>query len=233
MRMTIKGRAKHLCVTLLLVVWWGGLFAQPQAERHLPQLTIKSEPNLKAFLHEPYHHQLDAQGGIAPYVWKLAAGSLPRGISLDPSGALDGSPTQIGDFHFVLTVSDSARPPHERNHEFVLHVLEPLLVQWSNPARVSGQRIEGSIKVSNPTNKDVDLTAIVLAVNEIGRATALGYQHFTLRRDTIDLEIPFGGNLPRGAYEVNVDVVAENTESNTIRRARLVTPQRLQVAQGP
>ena len=146
---------------------------------------------------------------------------------------MEGSPTQLGDFHFVLTLSDSGRPAQERNREFVLHVLSPLLVQWSNPARINGQRIEGSVKVSNPTGNDVDLTAVVLAVNEIGRATAIGYQHFTLKHDTIDLEIPFGENLPRGAYEVNVDVVAENAESNTIRRARLVTPGKLQVVQGP
>jgi hypothetical protein len=233
MRKPPQIRAKHLWSALLLVASPGVLFAQPQAEARPAQLIIKSQPDLKAFLRETYHHQLAAQGGDAPYSWKLATGSLPRGISLEPSGALDGSPTQIGDFHFVLAVSDSGRPAHERNREFVLHVLAPLLVQWSNPAKINGQRIEGSVKVSNPTGKDVDLTAIVLAVNEIGRATAIGYQHFTLKHDTVDLEIPFGENLPRGAYEVNVDVVAENAESNTIRRARLVTPRKLQVVQGP
>jgi hypothetical protein len=35
-----------------------------------------------------------------------------------------------------------------------------------------------------------------LAVNDIGRATAIGYQHFGLKHETIDFEIPFGENLP-------------------------------------
>ena len=209
------------------------LLAQVKAEPKSPQLIVRNEAVLKAFLREPYRHQLEARGGIAPYAWKVSNGSLPRGISLEPSGILDGTPTQMGDFPFAVTVTDSGRPAHERNHNFVLHIVAPLLAQWSNPARVTGQRIEGSIKVSNPTDKDVDLTAIVLAVNEIGRATAIGYQHFTLKHDTFDLEVPFGENLPHGAYEVNVDVVAENAETNTIRRARLVTPQKLQVVQGP
>ncbi len=146
---------------------------------------------------------------------------------------MSGLPTETGDFRFAVTVSDSGRPAHERNRELVLHVVAPLLAQWSTPAKINGQRIEGSIKVSNSTGNDFDLTAIVLAVNEIGRATAIGYQHFTLKRDTTDLEIPFGETLPRGAYEVNVDVVAEIAETNTIHRARLVTPGKLQIAQGP
>jgi hypothetical protein len=73
----------------------------------------------------------------------------------------------------------------------------------------------------------------VLAVNEIGRATALGYQHFTLAKNTIDKEIPFGENLPAGSYTVNADVVAEVPASNTIHRARLVTSSPLQLAPSP
>jgi len=73
----------------------------------------------------------------------------------------------------------------------------------------------------------------MLAVNEIGRATAVGYQHFTLKNNTADLEIPFGENLPRGSYDLNVDAVAEVPATNTIYRARLVPKEKLVVQQGP
>jgi hypothetical protein len=89
------------------------------------------------------------------------------------------------------------------------------------------------VKVSNQTGEDFDLTFVVLAVNDIGRATAIGYQHFNLKHETLDFEIPFGENLPPGGYVVNVDVVAEIAETNTIHRARLVTPGKLQMVQGP
>ena len=162
----------------------------------LTQLSIKSAPVLKAFLRAQYREQLEAQGGPAPYTWKLTHGSLPPGISLEPSGVLSGLPTETGDFHFVVTISDSGRPAHQRNQELVLRVLAPLLIQWGRQAMINGQRIEGSIKVSNQTGQDFDLTEVVVAVNEIGRATALGYQHFPLKQNTIDFEIPFGENLP-------------------------------------
>jgi len=197
------------------------------------QLSVKSGPVLKAFLRTQFREQLEAQGGTAPYNWRLATGALPQGVSLEPTGVLSGLPTEAGDFHIVVTVSDRGKPAHERNQELVLRVLAPLLVQWGQPAKINGQRIEGSIKVSNQSGRDFDLTAVVLAVNEVGRATAIGYQHFTLQHDTVDFEIRFGENLPPGGYEVNVDVVAEIAETNTIHRARLVTPGKLQIVQGP
>ena len=64
---------------------------------------------------------------------------------------------------------------------------------------------------------------VVLAVNENGRATAIGYQHFPLKQGASDFEIPFGENLPYGTYSVNVDVVGEVAASNSIYRARLTT----------
>lgn len=114
----------------------------------------------------------------------------------------------------------------------VLKTESPLTADWSRKAHVSGQRIDGSIKVSNHSGRDFDLTFIVLAVNDIGRATAIGYQHFSLNKNTVDMEIPFGETLSAGNYAVNVDVVGEEPLSKQIFRARLVTGKE-SVTQGP
>ncbi|MEO7993326.1 MAG: Ig domain-containing protein, partial [bacterium] len=46
--------------------------------------------------------------GVAPFTWSLDGGSLPDGISVDPSGFLTGNPDEIpGDFNFTLRVTDS------------------------------------------------------------------------------------------------------------------------------
>ena len=42
----------------------------------------------------PYSATLKAQGGTAPYHWRLAAGKLPKGIELMASGRLVGVPKQ-------------------------------------------------------------------------------------------------------------------------------------------
>lgn len=114
----------------------------------------------------------------------------------------------------------------------MLSIETPLRADWGKRAQVSGNRIDGSVKVSNRTGRSFDLTIIILAVNDIGRATAIGYQHLDLKKDTRDLEIPFGDTLSPGNYAVNVDVVAEEPISNRIFRARLVTDKEA-VTQGP
>ena len=66
-----------------------------------------------------------------------------------------------------------------------------------------------------------------------GRATAIGYQHFVLRRGTTAMELPFGETLPHGGYVVHVDAVGEVAPKNLIYRERLQTPGALQVTVGP
>ena len=61
----------------------------------------------------------------------------------------------------------------------------------------------------NTTNDDLDFTFVVLAVADNGRATAIGYQRFPLKKGTVDFEIPFGETLAHGAYVVHVDGVGE------------------------
>ena len=81
--------------------------------------------------------------------------------------------------------------------------MEPLMLQWKDYAAVNGDRIGGRLEVSNSTGDDFDFTVVVLAVNEIGKAFAIGYQHFPLKSGAESLEIPFGETLPQGKYVVH------------------------------
>ncbi len=195
-----------------------------------PPIVVQTTSLPRAFLRQSYEVQLKAQNGTTPYKWEVTSGSLPKGFNLNENGTLSGIPEEAGQYSFVVTVTDSARPAQQRNQEYVLKVLAPLLAKWEEYPKVNGKRIEGSLKVSNQTNDNFDLTVIVLAVAENGRATALGYQHFTLAKNTSDKIIPFTGNLPIGSYQVNADVVAEIAATNTIHRARLLTNAPLHVA---
>jgi hypothetical protein len=227
---------RHLSCGLIFCWVTQGVFPGAALARQAsttPPLTITTSSLPRGYVSQAYHVQLEAQNGTTPYKWSLASGSLPKGLTLSEDGILGGVPLEAGQFRFVLTAADGARPAQQQNQEFALQVLAPLLAKWGRYPKVNGRRIEGSLKLSNQTEDNFDLTVIVLAVNENGRATALGYQHFMLEKNTIDKRIPLGENLPPGSYQVNADVVAEVAATNTIHRARLVTNERLQVVQGP
>ena len=172
---------------------------------------------------------LRSSGGVGGQQWRIAAGALPEGLRLDESGRLWGAPEQSGQFEFTVLLKDSRE---EARRKFTLTVEPPFRADWSRKSQVNGNRIDGSIKVSNSTGRDFDLTFVVLAVNDIGRATAIGYQHFPLKKNTKDMELPFGDTLSSGNYVVNVDLVGEEPVSKMIFRTRLVAPKQ-NIAQGP
>ena len=195
-------------------------------------LTIITKQTLPAgSLWEPYSQRFEASGGIPPYHWTVLNGSLPPSMEFHDYGELAGTPAETASTEFTVLLRDSNSPPNQVRQKFVLKVETPLSADWNRAAYVNGNRIDGSVKVSNRTGRDFDLTFVVLAVNEIGRATAIGYQHFSLKKNTRDLSIPFGETLSRGNYAVNVDVVGEESVSGRIFRTRLVAKQA--VTQGP
>jgi len=230
MKLKLTG-LKHTPSLLLVLALTATSAAQQGAATGEP-IVLQTTTLPKAFLRRPYHFKLEAQGGITPLNWEVTAGSPPEGIELAPDGTLSGTPTEVDSFHFVVTVTDSGKPTAQRKKEFSLDVVAPLVVEWSKKPRITGHRLEAAIRLSNQTGDDFDFTMIALAVDENGRATAVGYQRFTLKKNTDELEIPFAENLPRGAYDLNVDAVGEVAATNTIYRARLVT-EKLQVVQGP
>ncbi len=55
-----------------------------------------------------YSQTLAAAGGVSPYTWSVAAGSLPPGIVLNSStGVLSGTPTAASTFTFTVQVADT------------------------------------------------------------------------------------------------------------------------------
>jgi hypothetical protein len=212
------------------IVFWVGAVVSAQT---VPPLTIVDEtlPSLDPGVE--VRIPLSARGGVPPYHWSVTSGDLPEGISLTPEGVLMGRPAKAGRFAYTVTVEDAARPPNRVNKELQTVVSASLVLEWLRPPQVHSDRIDGAVQVSNGTTDDFDLTFIIVAINEIGRATALGYQHFTLKAGTANFQIPFGQTLPHGNYIVHADAVAEIPSRNRILRRLLETPAPLPVTQGP
>lgn len=202
------------------------------------QLTIQNDSELPdGFPHVAYEYRFHARGGTSLH-WRVVrnfqngspAGILPPGLKLEDDGLLHGQPDRGGEFQFTIAV-DGGTQVVQKN--FVLHIRSALAINWKSIAHVNGNRIEGSVEATNASPDDMDLTFVVMAIAPNGRATAIGYQHFDLKRGTIGFELPFGETLPPGAYNVHVDAVGEVDARNQIYREKMDTPRPLHVTVGP
>ena len=218
---------KVMRLIAILICFCGVLAAQA------PPLAITDEalPALDAGVE--FHMLLHATGGVPPYVWSVAGGDLPEGVTLTPEGLLAGRPAAPGTFTFTLKVEDSGHPAHTITKDFRAVVAASMLLEWLQPPKVHDNRIDGAVQVSNGSADTFDLTVIIVAVADNGRATAIGYEHFPLKAGAMSVKIPFGNTLPHGGYVIHADAIAEIPTRNAILRQRLQTPQPLQVLQGP
>jgi hypothetical protein len=250
LEITLKSsRAALLAALVCTLVTAGSQFASADSgeEQARPQTNTASRAEAdggliiddrftppKTYVHARYQFVFQARGNsVPPLHWRAEIGTLPPGLKLEDNGLLEGGPTRPGEYHFTVWLTDSGNPQQSSRKDFVLEVVEAITLEWKTTAHVTGNRIEGSVQVSNTTPEDIDLTFIVEAVAENGRATAIGYQHFVLHRGTTDMELPFGDTLPHGGYVVNVDAIGEVASRNVIFRRRLQTAGVLLVLVGP
>lgn len=73
----------------------------------------------------PYDQIMTATGGTSPFKWTVSAGSLPAGLTLNPSGEITGTPTSSTttppNFTFTVTATDSSSPtPLTAQKQFTL-----------------------------------------------------------------------------------------------------------------
>ena len=72
-------------------------------------ITTSSLPN--GFVNLAYSATLTASGGITPYTWSLASGSLSAGLTLNTNtGVITGTPTTLGTSNFTVQVTDAGNP---------------------------------------------------------------------------------------------------------------------------
>jgi len=195
-------------------------------------LQIQAVPSQGAIVGENFIFPLQITGGTAPYTWRLAGGELPPGCKLHAhSGNISGLPGAPGEYHFTIAVADSSIPQLEAQREFTIHVIAGLTIEWREAPSVHGNTISGSAIVSNATPEEFSLTVIVVAVNQIGRATTLGYQHIKLPAQASTQVIPFGASPGPGTYYVRADAVAHRSGHHHVYRASKQTSASLTVGQ--
>jgi hypothetical protein len=68
-----------------------------------------------------YTGTVGARGGQAPYTFSVATGQLPPGLALNTTtGAITGTPSQVGSFNFAILVRDAASAQLQSNFTIVI-----------------------------------------------------------------------------------------------------------------
>lgn len=205
-------------ILLLAVLFTGAAYSQVVAQF---DFQTKSLPS--GSVGAAYSATIQVVGGTPPLAFTVTRGKLPPGILMQPnSGILSGTPTAAGAYTFTVTVSDSSGQSITR--DFTINIEDLLSIKWLQPPKLDSNVLSGSVEVSNGSRETYDLTVIIVAVNETGKAFALGYQHFNMSA-RIKQAIPFSSLLPNGSYVVHADAIGEIPARNTIRRTRLQTQQ--------
>nr|WP_324251942.1 putative Ig domain-containing protein [Xanthomonas arboricola] len=101
---------------------------------------VPGQPTLPpAVRGRPYSQVLTASGGVAPYTYSVANGSLPAGLTLSGNGTLSGTPTAEGVFSFAIAVADAGNASTTQAYTFTVDGPNLVLPASTLPAGTAAQ----------------------------------------------------------------------------------------------
>jgi hypothetical protein len=184
-----------------------------------------------------YDQTLTATGGCAPHSFRVAAGTLPSGLTLSLDGTLSGTPTVPGNFHFIASVSNSCGCTGTRSYLLTINC-----GAVGRPYTYRAGNVDNFALPNDPTSRNSALTAafpaatwknfddpainrfvghtftglpsnIVKAELEVRRSQSIGFN------DTINLAFTPGS--PTVVWSIPMVSLATNNQTFTLDVANL------------
>ncbi|MCC8473775.1 putative Ig domain-containing protein [Xanthomonas arboricola] len=105
-----------------------------------------------------YNQVITASGGVAPYRYSIASGTLPTGLTLANDGTLSGTPTTQGTSSFTIAVADAGNASATQAYSFTVSDAAPVAV-----ADVAATMSDAAVTVAVTANDTGNITAIAIA----------------------------------------------------------------------
>ena len=122
---TITHGTAHITATLGSVSAGTTLTVTPQP------LSVTTTTLTDPVQNQPYAATLAATGGVPPYTWSIAQGSLPLGLSLATNGQIAGSADVVGTVNFTVQVQDSESTNATKSLDITVDAPPPFYSIWS------------------------------------------------------------------------------------------------------
>ena len=124
-------------------------------------ITITAPSLPDASIGIPYAQTLQTTNGTAPYVWSIASGNLPAGVTLNNStGAISGTPTASGTYTFVVRVTDANTITATRSYSInVSSNSPPAIVPIPNQTVNEGQTLSFAVSATDPDGDTLTYSA--------------------------------------------------------------------------
>lgn len=98
-----------------------------------------------------YSADLEASGGVAPLMWSIASGALPRGLALSATGRVSGTPSEAGAFTVTIAVTDAAAATDSRAFTFEITDATPMITSQQLPPARAGGPYSAQLEVTGGT----------------------------------------------------------------------------------
>jgi hypothetical protein len=108
-------------------------------------MTITTATLPDGYVGKAYAGKVVGSGGRTPYVWTIAAGTLPAGLTLSTAGAISGTPTAIGTATFTVRLADASNPKNIATRVETITIHPMTITTANHPNGLVGKAYSGKV----------------------------------------------------------------------------------------
>ncbi|MBL8173254.1 MAG: IPT/TIG domain-containing protein [Bryobacterales bacterium] len=125
-------------------------------------LRITSAPALpNGLTGNRYEFAFTAAGGARPYRWRIAAGTLPPGLTLSEIGLLSGTPARTGESRFTVEVADATNTTRQQAATVLIDSADLDITSTSPlPPATAGQPYSHTLRSSAASNLPLEWSIV-------------------------------------------------------------------------